>query len=258
MKYTIDDQAGTLVDETGNSISLYSPEGLKTLSDIWLKVSWDQKHPYTFTWMGRPIIQHPEDLVRIQEVIYHQKPDVIIETGIAHGGSLMLSASICQGMGKGRVIGVDIEIRPHNRKAIESHLLYPYITMFEGSAIDQSIIDKVRAEIKPDERCIVILDSCHEYDHVYKELELYSEFVPIGGYIVATDGSQAYLNETPRAKIDYPECDTWAHNNPMNAALDFVAKHAEFEIVEPDFLFNESPINYRITHWPSAFIRRKA
>lgn len=256
MKFTIDDVEGTIVDESGNSQNLYSPEGLKTLSDLWLKVSWDQKHPYTFTWLGRPIIQHPEDLVRIQEVIVEQSPDVIIETGIAHGGSLVLSASICKALGKGRVIGVDIDIREHNRIAMEEHALFDLITMFEGSAVDEGIVAKVRAQIQPGEKCIVILDSCHDYAHVYQELQMYSEFVPVGGYIVATDGSQEYLNTTPRAKIDYPHCGDWAQNNPKKAAEDFVIANPNFEIVEPNFMFNESNINYRITHWPSAFIRR--
>ena len=256
MKYTLDDNAGTITNEQGDTVEMYSPEGLALLSDLWLKVSWDQKHLYSFTWLGRPIIQHPEDLVRIQEVIYAQSPDVIIETGIAHGGSLVLSASICKAMNKGRVIGVDIEIRPHNRTAIEAHPLAPLISMYEGSSIDESLIAEIKATLKPDDRCIVILDSCHDYDHVYRELELYSQFVPVDGYIVATDGSQEYLNVTPRAKVDYPECGNWDKNNPKRAAEDFVKNNPDFEIDEPAFLFNEGAIDYRITHWPSAFIRR--
>lgn len=256
MKYTLDDNAGTITNEQGDTVEMYSPEGLALLSDLWLKVSWDQKHLYSFTWLGRPIIQHPEDLVRIQEVIYAQSPDVIIETGIAHGGSLVLSASICKAMDKGRVIGVDIEIRPHNRTAIEAHPLAPLISMYEGSSIDESLIAEIKATLEPDDRCIVILDSCHDYDHVYRELELYSQFVPVDGYIVATDGSQEYLNVTPRAKVDYPECGNWDKNNPKRAAEDFVKNNPDFEIDEPAFLFNEGAIDYRITHWPSAFIRR--
>lgn len=255
MKFIIDDQQGTIQSEDG-VIQLYSPEGFALLSDLWLKVSWDQKHLYSFTWLGRPIIQHPEDILRMQEVIYHQQPDVIIETGIAHGGSLVLSASICQGMGKGRVIGVDIEIRPHNRVAIENHPLSHFITMIEGSSIASEVIAQVAAQIAPNERCLVILDSCHDYDHVYRELELYSQFVAVGSYIVATDGSQEYLHQTPRAKIDYPQCHGWPQNNPKRAAEDFVKRNPSFVIEEPEFLFNEGAINFRVTHWPSAFIRR--
>jgi cephalosporin hydroxylase len=258
VKYIVDDQAGTIVDENGQHLDLYSPTGFAILSDIWLKVSWDQKHLYSFTWLGRPIIQHPEDLVRIQEVIYQQSPDVIIETGIAHGGSLVLSASICKAMNKGRVIGVDIEIRPHNRTAIESHPLSSLISMYEGSSIDESLVADIKSSLNPNDRCLVILDSCHDYAHVYRELELYGPMVAIDSYIVATDGSQEYLNVSPRAKVDYPACAEWPHNNPKRAAEDFVKNYPNFIIEEPAFLFNEGAIDFRITHWPSAFIRRIA
>lgn len=126
MKLTIDTDAKTLsVEAQGNQrqLALYSDEAFELISDQWLKVGWNQKYSYTFTWMGRPIIQIPDDLLRIQEVIYRIKPDVIIETGVAHGGSLIFYASLFKAMGRGRVVGVDIEIRPHNRKAIESNSL---------------------------------------------------------------------------------------------------------------------------------------
>src|SRR3954451_12502458 len=129
MKITIDTDSKTFVvhDGGGNrTLNLYEREAFEVISDVWLKTSWNQKYSYTFTWMGRPIIQHPEDLVRLQETIYTLKPDVIIETGVAHGGSLIFYASLMKAMGKGRrVVGVDIEIRPHNRAAIEAHELAP-------------------------------------------------------------------------------------------------------------------------------------
>src|SRR5438105_2932621 len=142
MKLEIDTGSGTLtVVEAGatpQNWPLYSKKAFELLSRLWLKVGWNEKYPYTFTWMGRPLIQLPEDVLRIQEVVYRIKPDWIIETGVAHGGSLILYASLCKAMGKGRVIGVDIEIRKHNRAAIEAHELSPYITLIEGNAIQHT------------------------------------------------------------------------------------------------------------------------
>src|SRR5439155_18014109 len=132
-----------------------------------------QKYVYAFTWMGRPIIQLPEDIVRIQEVLYRVKPEVIVETGVAHGGSLILYASLCKAMGHGRVIGVDVEIRPHNRQAIEAHELSPLITLVEGSSVDPTIVACVRDLVREGERAIVILDSNHTKAHVLAELGSY-------------------------------------------------------------------------------------
>ena len=240
----------------GQSIALYSPEGFRVISDLWVKVGWDQKHLYGFTWLGRPIIQIPDDAFRIQEVIYQVKPDVILETGIAHGGSLIFSASLCKAMGRGRVIGVDIEIRPHNRKAIEAHELFPLITLIEGNAITRETVDRVKALIKPGETVLAILDSCHDYEHVLAELRLYGELIPKGSYIVATDGSQEYLNVTPRAKKEYASAPGWETNNPKRAAEVFAAENPNFRIVEPKFPFNEGMIDFRVTHWPSAYLQR--
>lgn len=239
-------------------IPLYSPEGFKIISDLWLKVGWDQKYMYTFSWLGRPVIQIPDDMMRIQEVIYSIKPDLIIETGIAHGGSLIYYASICKAMNKGRVLGVDVEIRPHNRKAIEHHELFDLITLIEGDSIDIETLNQVENCIKEDDKVIiVILDSAHNYDHVLGELIAYSKYVSIGSYIVVTDGSQEYLGGTLRAKKDYPEyCKTWNTNNPKKAAENFVSNNRNFQITEPTFPFNESNIDFRVTNWPSAFVKR--
>ena len=256
MNFFIDNKEQKIIFEDNTTVPLYSKEGFKIISDLYLKVGWDQKHLYSFTWLGRPLIQEPEDILRIQEIIYTVKPDVIIETGIAHGGSLMLSASLCKAMKKGRVIGIDIEIRPHNRNAIENHELFDMITLIERDSIANETIQEVKEQIKDNETVLIILDSCHDYQHVLKELKLYGPLVSAGSYIVATDGSQEYLNITPRAKVDYPHCDTWESNNPKKAAQDFVAEHKNFKIVEPKFLFNEGNIDFRITHWPCAFIQR--
>src|SRR6266404_5315631 len=135
MRITIETKTRRLtVEDDGNvrTLDLYGREAFELISSLWLKTGWNQKYSYTFTWLGRPIIQHPEDLVRLQEAIYTLKPDVIIETGVARGGSLVFYASLMKAIGKGRrVVGVDVEIRPHNRKAIELHELAPYITLIE-------------------------------------------------------------------------------------------------------------------------------
>src|SRR4030042_2614432 len=173
---------------TQNEYSLFSKESFELISNIWLKVGWNQKYAYTFTWLGRPIIQLPEDIVRIQEIVFQIKPDVIIETGIAHGGSLIYYASLCKIIGKGRIIGVDIEIRPHNRKAIEAHELFPLITLIEGNSVDKTTIQQVKSLVKKTDTVLVILDSNHTKNHVLQELDAYSLFVTRGSYIVVTDG----------------------------------------------------------------------
>jgi cephalosporin hydroxylase len=143
MKIIIDTTEKKIIVQEGdvtNTYDLYSKKAFELVSDQWLKMGWNEKYLYTFTWIGRPVIQLPDDLMRIQEVIVSIKPDVIIETGVAHGGSLIFYASLCKVMEKGRVIGIDIEIRPHNRNAIETHPLKPYITLIEGSSTDPGIV----------------------------------------------------------------------------------------------------------------------
>jgi cephalosporin hydroxylase len=250
---TIDDEAGevTVSDKAGERrYPLASAEGFAAVSDAWLRAGWDAKHVYSFTWMGRPIIQLPEDLVRIQEVVFQVKPDVLIETGVAHGGSLIFYASLFKAMGKGRVIGIDVEIRPHNRAAIEAHPLAEYITLIEGSSTDAAIIDKVRNLVAPAETVLVILDSNHTKDHVLAELRSYASLVSIGSYIVASDGVMEKVAGGPRTKDD------WTWNNPRQAALAFVREDTRFEIHEPEWLFNEGAVRDRVTYWPDAFLRR--
>ena len=253
MKITIDTDSQIMqCDNAGNlsELPLYSREAFEILSHQWLRVGWDQKYPYTFSWFGRPIIQLPEDIVRIQEVIYRVRPDVIVETGVAHGGSLVFYATLCKAMGQGRVIGVDIEIRPHNRSAIESHELSSLITLIEGSSSDPGIVERVSNSIKPGETVLVILDSNHTKEHVRDELDAYHQFVTPGSYIVATDGSMKDLHDVPRGKPD------WSWNNPAAAAAEFAASHQDFRVEQPAWPFNESALSSNITHWPGAWLRR--
>ena len=232
------------------SLPFASAEAFREVSKAWLRVGWDTKYVYSFTWLGRPIIQLPDDMIRLQEIIYRLKPDVIIETGIAHGGSLIYSASLCQLMGTGRVIGVDIEIRPHNRQAIEAHPLSTYIKMFEGSSVDAGVVQSVRDEIKPGESTIVLLDSCHTADHVLAELEAYAPMVTPGSYIVAMDGIMQDVVGAPRTAPD------WITNNPQTAVNEFLKTHPEFVLEEPLIPFNEGTATDRVTYWPNAYLKR--
>jgi len=253
MKLVIDTNNKTITEETDDHervLDLYSKEAFELISYQWLKVGWNQKYSYTFSWMGRPIIQMPEDMIRIQEVIYQIKPDVIIETGVAHGGSLIFYASLCKLMEKGRVIGIDIEIRPHNRKAIEAHEMSPLITLVEGSSTAPNIVECVKGLIKPGEKVMVILDSCHSKEHVLNELEAYCDIVTPGSYIIATDGIMMDLFDVPRGR---PE---WIVDNPAAAAAEASKKHPEFLMEQPTWPFNESKLSENITYWPGAWLKR--
>lgn len=231
---------------------LDSPEAFKLVSDAWLRCGWDTKYVYSFCWMGRPIIQLPEDVLRIQEVIYNVKPDVIVETGVAHGGSLIFYASLLKAMGSGRVIGIDIEIRPHNRAAIESHEMKPLIELVEGSSTAPDIVAKVTGMIGSGETVLVLLDSNHTKAHVLAELEAYAPLVTKGSYIVATDGIMKQVAGGPRTAPD------WTWNNPLDAAVEFAASHPEFSLEEPPFPFNEGVVTERVTYWPKGFLKRIA
>lgn len=254
MKLVMDTEARTLtLEEAGQStvLDLYSKDAFEAVSRQWVRLGWNQKYQYTFSWMGRPIIQLPEDMIRIQEVIYQLKPDVIVETGVAHGGSLVFYASIFAALGKGRVIGVDIDIRAHNRKAIESHELSNRIALIEGSSTAQPIVSKVKSLVRAGETVMVVLDSNHTRQHVLDELNAYAELVTPGSYIVATDGIMFDLSDVPRGKRE------WAADNPAAAAREFVAKHPEFILRQPEWVFCESELRNNITHWPDAWLQRR-
>lgn len=240
----------TAEDGTRQELDIGTNEAFAVISNAWLRSGWDNKHVYSFTWFGRPIIQLPEDMVRLQEVIYAVQPDVIIETGIAHGGSLVFYASLCKAMERGRVVGIDIEIRPHNRQALEAHPLFPLITLIEGSSIDPEVVSRVRAQVQPGETVLVLLDSCHTRQHVLDELNAYSTLVTAGSYIVAMDGIMEQVAGAPRTEPD------WTWNNPRAAAAEFVAAHPEFVIEAPPFVFNEGNISKAVTYWPGGYIKR--
>lgn len=254
---TIDDRAGVVhvLDESGGisrTVPLTDPEAFAIVSRYWVRATWDAKYVYSFSWLGRPVIQLPDDLLRIQELIFEVKPDVVIETGIAHGGSLIFHASLLKAMGKGRVIGVDIEIRPHNRKAIEDHFLAGMITLIEADSVASATLAEVRRLIAPGETVLVVLDSLHTKDHVLRELEAYGPLVTQGSYILATDGVMEIVAGGPRTGAD------WSWNNPRQAAIDFVRDNSDFEHVPMrPRVFNEGTANDWVTYFPDGLIRRK-
>jgi cephalosporin hydroxylase len=249
----IDEKEGWISPDNGESrLPFASKEGFELISKIWLRATWDAKYVYTFTWMGRPIIQLPDDLIRLQELIWQLKPDVIIETGVAHGGSLIFHASLLQIIGHGRVIGVDIEVRPHNRRAIEEHKLASTITLVEGSSIAPETIERVKSLVAPGDRVLVILDAKHTKDHVLTELAAYSPLVNVGSYILACDGIMELVEGAPRSGQD------WSWNNPRRAALQFVEQHPEFRLEEPKLPFCEGVSAARVSYWPDSYIKRVA
>ncbi len=229
---------------------LGSAEAFEIVSRAWLRCGWDNKYVYSFTWAGRPVIQLPEDLLRLQEVIWSVAPDLIVETGVAHGGSLVFHATLLRALGRGRVIGVDLEIRPHNRRALETHVLAPLIELVEGSSIDPAVARRVRERVRPGEQVLVILDSNHTRDHVLAELEAYAPLVTPGSYVVVQDGCMEQMAGAPRSAPD------WSWNNPRAAVREFAARHPEFALEEPPFAWNEGDVKRRVTYWPDGYLRR--
>ena len=199
------------------------------------------KYSYNFSWMGRPIIQYPQDMIAMQELIWEIKPDLIIETGIAHGGSLIYYASLMELIGKGEILGIDIDIRAHNRVEIESHPMSKRIKMIQGSAIDEDIIKRVEKIAEGKKTIMVCLDSNHTHDHVLKELELYNKFVSKDSYLVVFD---TIVEDMPESMYDRP----WdVGNNPKTAVWDFLKKNSDFEIdsnIDNKLLISVAPEGY--------------
>jgi cephalosporin hydroxylase len=206
-------------------------ERLKSDATAFMGSSISSRYSYNFTWLGRPIIQYPQDMIAMQELIWSIQPDLIIETGIAHGGSLIFSAAMlelnaaCGGAQNGEVLGVDIDIRNHNRQAIESHPLARRIAMIQGSSIATEIVDQVRARAAGKQRVLVCLDSNHTHDHVLAELKAYAPMVSNGSYCVVFD---TIVEDLP-AELS-PDRPWGPGNNPKTAVWAYLRDHPEFEI----------------------------
>lgn len=200
-------------------------------------------YSYNFTWMGRPIIQYPQDMIAIQEVIWKVQPDLIIETGIAHGGSLIFHASMLELIGKGEVLGIDIDIRAHNRQAIEQHPMFKRITMLEGSSVSEEIMAQVRAFAKGKEKVLVILDSNHTHEHVLREMELYAPLVTPESYLLVFDSVVEFAPEGLYADRPWSKGD-----NPYTAIHAYLNAHpGEFEIdrsIQHKLLITVAPDGY--------------
>ena len=223
---------------------LYTPEGLELATELWVKSSFHHRVMYEPTWLGIPIIQYPNDIVMMQELLWKFRPDFVVETGVAHGGASILYASIMELLGKGKVIGVDIEIHKYNRLAINSHPLSRRIELIEGSSIDSEVVEDVRNRINADREVIVVLDSNHSYEHVLAEMELYGKFISPGGYMVVMDSVQEMLQDTPTGSKN------WKHDNPLAAIRTFLSKHPEWE-TDPYYT------RTHITCNPGGFLRLK-
>jgi cephalosporin hydroxylase len=253
MKIVIDTAAQTLTQADGtaeNTVGLYTKEAFEALSLAWVRVGWSLQYYHNFTWFGLPILQLPEDLLRLQEVIYALRPAVIVETGVYKGGSLLFHASLLAAMGEGKVIGVDLEIPQQTRDALSRHPLAPRISLFEGDSTDPKIVAQVAEMAGSAGPVLVILDSGHSRDHVARELECYAPLVTQGSYIVATDGIMKDISDVPRA---LPE---WKTDNPFEAANDFAARHPEFRQQPPAWLSRQGVLTENVTYWPGAWLQR--
>jgi cephalosporin hydroxylase len=224
-------------------LDIYSEEGFQALAQLWTRAGWERKLSYEVTWLGIPIIQLPEDIVILQELVWKLAPDVVIESGVAHGGALIFYASMLELLRRGRVIGIDVEIRKYNRLAIESHPLSSRITLIEGSSTDADVVDEARALVGPGDRVMVLLDSNHTAAHVSAELELYAPLVTPGSYLVVFDSVMTLVSDAPRGK---PE---WSTDNPLAAVENFLAGH-------PEFVRDPAYERLAVTYCHGGFLRR--
>jgi len=254
------DQPAQFNREKADRISAFgNDQFLNNQSQNWLEISMRAKYVYNFEWLGRPIIQYPQDMIAIQELIWQIKPDLIIETGIAHGGSLVFSASMLALLdmaeaietangsldlkaSKRKVLGIDIDIRAHNRSAIEAHPLAFRIQMLEGSSVAPEIIEQVRQIAQGYNRILVLLDSNHTHEHVLNELEAYASLTTKGSYCVVFD---TFVQDMPDNMFpDRPWC---PRNNPKTAVWEYLEKHPEFEIdksIQHKLLITAAPDGY--------------
>jgi cephalosporin hydroxylase len=231
---------------------------LAKLTHSFFNLSFSYKYPYNFEFLGRPIIQYPQDMVAMQELIWEIKPDLIIETGIAHGGSLIMSASmlamldICDAIessstlnpreSQRKVLGIDIDIRAHNRTAIETHPMASRIQMIQGSSISPETVEQVRQVAKGYERILVCLDSNHTHAHVLAELQAYAPLTSVGSYCVVFD---TIVEDMPADM--FPDRPWSQGDNPKTAAWEYLKTHPEFEIdksIQHKLLITVAPDGY--------------
>jgi cephalosporin hydroxylase len=216
--------AQILVEGSSVPLDIYSDAGFRALTRLWVMAGWQRKLSYEPTWLGVPIIQLAEDILMMQELLYKVRPGVVVETGVAHGGSAIFYASILELLGHGRVVAVDVEIRKYNRLAILSHPQSDRIKLIEGDSTARETFQLVQASIPAGERVVVTLDSNHARDHVLRELELYSCLVSPGSYIVVFDTVMDLLAEAPSGRPD------WRESGAGAAVRSFLQVHPEFQV----------------------------
>jgi cephalosporin hydroxylase len=197
---------------------------LKDLARAFYNESAKHKYTYHFSWMGRPIIQLPQDMMAMQEIIWQVKPDLVIECGIAHGGSILYYASLLELQGHGEVLGIDRDIRAHNREAIEAHPMFKRVSMIEGSSLDLAVVEQVRAAAAG-KKVILVLDSNHTHEHVLEELRLYAPLVSVGSYCVVMDTVVENMPEDA-----FPDRPWGKGDNPRTAVWAFLEENRDFEI----------------------------
>lgn len=228
----------------GNIKGLEADKDVQALSRIWAREVTRHKYTYNFSWMGRPIIQTPQDMIAMQEIIWLVKPDLIIETGIAHGGSLIYYASLLEMIGEdGYVLGIDVDIREHNRVEIEKHPMFKRIKMIQGSSVDASTVDAVKQHAKGKRSVLVVLDSNHTHEHVLKEMELYAPLVTKESYLVVFD---TLIEDMPDDLMN-PDRPWGKGNNPKTAVWEFLKTTDQFEIdksIEAKILITVAPDGY--------------
>ena len=236
------------VEARKNITGLGLDKELQHLSNEWVIGVTPYKYAYNFKWLGRPIIQCPQDMVAMQELIWKVQPDLIIETGIAHGGSLIFSASMlelnaaCGGPQHAEVLGIDIDIRQHNREAIEAHPMFKRISMIQGSSIAPEIIEQVKEKTAGKQKILVCLDSNHTHDHVLAELEAYAHLTSVDSYCVVFD---TLIEDLPDDM--FPDRPWGKGNNPKTAVWEYLKTHPEFEIdksIQHKLLITVAPDGY--------------
>ncbi len=253
LQFSVDTSTWTITTNEGRTLSWFDDEGFRLLSDCWLAASWQRKYSYQFRWLGRPIIQLPTDIMMMQDLIQRIRPTLIIETGIAHGGSAVLHASLLRLVhgtvdataSRPHVVAIDIEIRSHNRAPIDAHPMRSMMTLIEGSSTSPEVVAQAKAAIRSDDVVLVVLDSNHLRDHVLAELNAYAPMVTPGSAVVVMDGVMQQLAGLPDADR------SWSTDNPISAMSSFrdTPLGKQFEV-------DRSYDGFACTHSPSGILLR--
>lgn len=240
-----------ILKDKKKSFNLFSENSFNIVKKFWEEYCWHFKYTYQFTWLGFPVIQLADDLIQVQELIYKEKPDFIVETGIARGGSIIFYSSICKLINHGKVIGVDIKIRKKNKELLDKSFLKNYFKLIESDSNNKKLILKLKNLLK-NKKTLVILDSNHEYEHVLKELINYGEIITKGSFILVTDGIVDTMTYSPRRKI-YNK-----NGGPLKALKEYLNLNKKFKKMKKPIIFNNSLVkkDIRLTHFPNGLIKK--